>query len=196
MNMNSNMPSPNLIIMNVCLFFFRIRFDGASTHRQQHHHTTNRSFACLLPSSRYSPYAGCRITCFTFMPTINHTSHRRAMCRICFSVSIGWRCATAWSIRLFTIGWIDDSAITFKKSCAFVASTCGGKTNCTKAKPFTCQIHVHCPSNVDRSHVSYLIFDFQPIFFPIIFLFVLSSFPCRFFFIFFPLYTLVLHIYL
>lgn len=113
-----------------------------------------RSFECLLPSSWYSPSAGCRITCSTFMPITNHTSHQKAMYRICFSDSIGWQCPTAWSIRLFTIGWIADFAIIFRKSCASVVSICGGKMNCTKAKRFTCQIHVRCPLNADRNHVS------------------------------------------
>lgn len=111
-----------------------------------------RSSECSSRSSQFLAYVGYRTTCSTYTRIIGRILHHLIMCRICFWHFIGWRCQIVWWTPLFTIGWIDDSDITFKKLCASVASTCGNKMNCSKVKQFICPIR--CPLNADRNPVS------------------------------------------
>lgn len=111
-----------------------------------------RSYGCLLLLSPYSVSAGCHIICSMCTLIIGLTLHHLIMFRICSWHFTGWLWRTQWLIRLFTTGWIDGFAIIFKKSCAFVASICGNRMNCSKVKRLTCQ--TQCPLNVVRNHVS------------------------------------------
>lgn len=53
---------------------------------------------------------------------------------------------------LIILGWIDGFDIIFKRLCAFVASICGNKMNCLKAKRFICP--TQCQLNDVPNHVS------------------------------------------